>query len=301
MCIEFWVILYIWNDMIEKLCPGLALCSISNQLLLLYSSKIIFPIRAAFFCLFTNMEAWSLVSTSQVLCTADSAFYCMLNYDGHILGCKTLIATWYWRPCACQFSSVQFSSVQSLSRVWLFVTPWIAACQAFLSITNCRSVLSCTFRTCDFPSCLSSLLIPHVEGTPMGGWVTAHRIWAPAWAWTLGATTPVKADVLKVLPCERSMSRGWSQSMQMSGGCHEHVSPGHRSCPQMPPRLLGWLLLQLLHLQGGWGHCGATVCRSTGAAVPACSLWRSPMGASSSPSAGPSSGLQPPKGSRGHP
>ena len=30
----------------------------------------------------------------------------------------------------------QFSSVQSLSRVWLFATPWTAACQASLSITN---------------------------------------------------------------------------------------------------------------------------------------------------------------------
>ena len=33
----------------------------------------------------------------------------------------------------------QFSSVQSLSRVRLFVTPWIAACQDPLSITNSRS------------------------------------------------------------------------------------------------------------------------------------------------------------------
>ena len=32
-------------------------------------------------------------------------------------------------------------SVQSLSRVWLFVTPWTAACQASLSITNSRSLL----------------------------------------------------------------------------------------------------------------------------------------------------------------
>ena len=30
----------------------------------------------------------------------------------------------------------QFSSVQLLSRVWLFATPWTAACQASLSITN---------------------------------------------------------------------------------------------------------------------------------------------------------------------
>ena len=33
------------------------------------------------------------------------------------------------------------SSVQSLSHVWLFVTPWTAACQAFLSITNSWSLL----------------------------------------------------------------------------------------------------------------------------------------------------------------
>ena len=38
------------------------------------------------------------------------------------------------------FSSVHFSSVQSLSRVWLFVTPWIAAHQASLSITTSRSL-----------------------------------------------------------------------------------------------------------------------------------------------------------------
>ena len=37
-------------------------------------------------------------------------------------------------------SSVQFSSVQSLSHVWLFATPWIAACQASLSITNSWSL-----------------------------------------------------------------------------------------------------------------------------------------------------------------
>ena len=39
------------------------------------------------------------------------------------------------------FSSVSFgfSSVQSLSRVWLFATPWITARQASLSITNSRS------------------------------------------------------------------------------------------------------------------------------------------------------------------
>ena len=37
--------------------------------------------------------------------------------------------------------SIQFSSVQQLSHVQLFVTPWTAACQASLSITNSRSLL----------------------------------------------------------------------------------------------------------------------------------------------------------------
>ena len=36
--------------------------------------------------------------------------------------------------------TLQFSSVQSLSRVRLFATPWIAARQASLSITNSRSL-----------------------------------------------------------------------------------------------------------------------------------------------------------------
>ena len=38
-------------------------------------------------------------------------------------------------------AGLQFSSVQSLSCVRLFVTPWTAACQASLSITNAQSLL----------------------------------------------------------------------------------------------------------------------------------------------------------------
>ena len=36
-------------------------------------------------------------------------------------------------------SSFPFSSVQSLSHVWLFATPWTSVCQASLSVTNSRS------------------------------------------------------------------------------------------------------------------------------------------------------------------
>ena len=46
----------------------------------------------------------------------------------------------------------QFSSLQSLSRVWLFATPWITARQASLSITNSRSSLRLTSIESVMPS-----------------------------------------------------------------------------------------------------------------------------------------------------
>ena len=48
--------------------------------------------------------------------------------------------------------SVQFSSVQSLSFVRLFATPWIAASQASLSITNSQSSLKLTSIESVMPS-----------------------------------------------------------------------------------------------------------------------------------------------------
>ena len=45
---------------------------------------------------------------------------------------------------ACSGSWSQFNSVQSLSRVQLFVTPRAVACEAFLSITNSQSLLKLT-------------------------------------------------------------------------------------------------------------------------------------------------------------
>ena len=55
--------------------------------------------------------------------------------------------------------SVQFSSIQSLSRVWLFVTPWITARQASLSITKSQSSLRLTPIESVMPS--SHLILCH--------------------------------------------------------------------------------------------------------------------------------------------
>ena len=51
-------------------------------------------------------------------------------------------------------------SVQLLSRVWLFVTPWTAACQASLSITNSWSLLKLMSIELVMPSNHPSSVIP---------------------------------------------------------------------------------------------------------------------------------------------
>ena len=51
-----------------------------------------------------------------------------------------------------EFSSYKFSSVQSISRVQLFATPWVAARQASLSITSSRSSLRLTSIESVMPS-----------------------------------------------------------------------------------------------------------------------------------------------------
>ena len=61
----------------------------------------------------------------------------------------------------------QFSSGQSLSRVQLFATPWTAARQASLSITNSRSLLKLISIESVMPSnqlilCLLLLLLPSI-------------------------------------------------------------------------------------------------------------------------------------------
>ena len=59
------------------------------------------------------------------------------------------------------------SSVQSLSHVRLFVTPWTAACQALLSITNSQSLLKLMSIKLVIPSnhitlCRLLLLLPSI-------------------------------------------------------------------------------------------------------------------------------------------
>ena len=74
---------------------------------------------------------------------------------------------WILYPLSYKGSSCSFNSVQSLSHVWLFATPWIAACQASLSITNSQSLLKFMSITSVMPSnrfilCRPLLLLPSI-------------------------------------------------------------------------------------------------------------------------------------------
>ena len=65
------------------------------------------------------------------------------------------------------WNTVFYSSVQSLSRVWLFATPWTAACQVSLSITNFWSPpkpmsIKSVMPSNDLILCCPFLLLPSI-------------------------------------------------------------------------------------------------------------------------------------------
>ena len=64
--------------------------------------------------------------------------------------------------CCLAWTGVEevFSSVQSLSRGWLFATPWTAARQASLSITNSWSLLKLTSIELVSHATISSSVVP---------------------------------------------------------------------------------------------------------------------------------------------
>ena len=89
------------------------------------------------------------------------------------------------------------SSVQSLSRVRLFATPWIAACQASLSITNSRSLLKLMSIKSVMPSShliLCRPLLPCPQSLPASGSFPMSQLFT--WG---GQSTGVSASA-SVLP-----------------------------------------------------------------------------------------------------
>ena len=102
-------------------------------------------------------------------------------------------------------ASVQFSSVQSLNCAWLFVTPWIAARQASLSITNSWSSLRLTSIESVMPS--SHLILCRPLLCPQSLPASASFPMSQLFTWG-GQSTGVSA-LASFLP---KKSQGWSPS-----------------------------------------------------------------------------------------
>ena len=104
----------------------------------------------------------------------------------------------------------EFSSVQSLRHVQLFVTPWIAARQASLSITNSRSSLKLMSIESVMPSshlilCCPLLLLPPIlPSTRVFSNESALRIsWAKYWSFSLSISPSNEHPGLKSFRMDR--------------------------------------------------------------------------------------------------
>ena len=115
-------------------------------------------------------------------------------------------------------TSVQFSSVQSLSRVWLFATPWITARQASLCITNSRSSLRLTAIESVMPSshlilCHPLLLLPPTPPSirVFSNESTLHMRWPKYWSFSF------RIIPSKVIPGLISFRMDWLDLLAVQG------------------------------------------------------------------------------------
>ena len=134
--------------------------------------------------------------------------------------------------------TVQFSSVQSLSCVWLFATPWIEAHQASLSITNSWSSLRLTSIESVMPSsqfilCRPILLLPPIPPSirVFSNESTLHMRWPKYWSFSFSIIPSKELPALS-LPKLWQKKELWIKDQQLltSGlGSVKAWNPGKNS------------------------------------------------------------------------
>ena len=132
-----------------------------------------------------------------------------------------------------------FIVVQSLSRVWLFVTPWTAARQASLSITISQGSLKLTSIELVMPSshlilCRPLLLLPPIP--------PSIRVF-PSQLFEWGGQSTGVSALASFLP---KKSQGWSPS-EWTGWISLQSNDSQESSPTPQFKSINSLALSLLH------------------------------------------------------
>ena len=156
------------------------------------------------------------------------------------------------------------SSVQSLSCVWLFVTPWITACQASLSITISWSSLRLTSIESVMPSshlilCCRLLLLPPIPPSirVFSNVSTLHMRWPKYWSFHF-SIIPSKEIPALISLHSKGLSRVFSNTAvqkhqffgaQLSSQSNSHIHTWLLEKPQLwlyEPLLAKWCLCFLI-------------------------------------------------------
>ena len=136
---------------------------------------------------------------------------------------------------------LEWESVQLLSRVGLFVTPWIAACQASLSITNSWSSLKLTSIESVMPSshltlCHPLLLLPPIPPSirVFSNESTLRMRWLKYWSFNFS-----------IIPSKEHLQNDLLQNGLVGSPCSPRDSQESSPTPQF--KSISSLALSLLH------------------------------------------------------
>ena len=109
-----------------------------------------------------------------------------------------------------------FSSVQSLSRVWIFATPWIVALQASLSITNSQNSHKLMSIESVIPSshlilCRPLLLLPPIPPSirVISNESTLHMRWPKYWSFSFSISPSKEHPYYKLYCCSKQKMMCW--------------------------------------------------------------------------------------------
>ena len=141
-----------------------------------------------------------------------------------------------------------FSSVQSLSRVWHFATPWTKARQASLSITNSRSLLKLTSIESVMPSnhlilCRPFLLPPSIFPSirVFSNESALHIRWLKYWSFSFSISPSNEYSRLISFRMDSLQSKGLSRVFSNTT-VQKHQFFGAQLSSQSNSHIHTWLL-----------------------------------------------------------